>query len=63
MIIALAGLVAVTPLSAAPCRDAKGHFIKCGKSAMTKPAAKAAPAKAKAKAKMCRDAKGHFRKC
>jgi hypothetical protein len=36
-------------LAAAPCKDAKGKFIKCP----TKPA----------KPKTCRDAKGHFMKC
>jgi hypothetical protein len=35
--------------AAAPCRDAKGKFIKC-------PAAASAPAK-------CKDAKGKFAKC
>lgn len=38
---------------AAPCRNAKGKFIKCP------PAAAAAPAKGT----KCRDAKGHFAKC
>ena len=37
------------PSLAAPCRDAKGKFVKCGK-----PAAK--PVK-------CRDARGHYAKC
>jgi hypothetical protein len=39
--------------AAAPCKDAKGKFMKC-------------PAKAVAKAakpKQCRDAKGRFTKC
>ena len=40
--------------AAAPCKDAKGKFMKCP--------AKAAPAKP-AKPKQCRDAKGHFTKC
>lgn len=35
--------------AAAPCKDAKGKFMKC-------------PAKP-AKPKTCRDAKGHFIKC
>ena len=48
----LAGSAA--PAVAAPCKDAKGKFIKCP--------AKVAPKKA-AKPKMCRDAKGHFTKC
>jgi len=40
---------AAGPVSAAPCRDAKGKFIKCPE--------KAAPAK------RCKDAKGKFAKC
>ena len=39
----------ITSASAAPCRDAKGKFIKC--------------APAPAKPKTCRDAKGKFIKC
>lgn len=39
------------PVMAAPCRDAKGHFIKCP----PKPAPKATG--------KCRDAKGRFAKC
>ena len=53
-IIALSalGLVAgsAPSLAGAPCRDAKGKFIKCP----TKPAPKAA---------QCRDSKGKFAKC
>ena len=53
-IIALSafGLVAgPTPaIGAAPCRDAKGKFIKC-------------PTKAVPKATRCKDAKGKFAKC
>jgi len=41
---------AMTPLAAAPCRDAKGKFIKC-------------PEKAPAKKQVCKDAKGKFAKC
>jgi hypothetical protein len=37
-------------IAAAPCRDAKGKFIKC-------------PLKAPAKPVKCRDAKGKFAKC
>jgi hypothetical protein len=37
-------------IAGAPCRDAKGKFIKC-------------PAKAVAKPTRCRDAKGHYAKC
>lgn len=39
-------------LAAAPCRDAKGKFIKC-------PPAASAPAKPT----KCKDAKGKFAKC
>ena len=42
--------------AAAPCKDAKGKFIKCP----TKPAPAPKPA---AKASPCRDAKGKFIKC
>jgi hypothetical protein len=49
MVMALSASSAA--LAAAPCRDAKGKFIKC-------PAA-AAPAKPN----MCKDAKGKFAKC
>jgi len=37
-------------LAAAPCRDAKGKFIKC-------------PTKAPPKPVRCKDAKGKFAKC
>jgi hypothetical protein len=47
--IALASL-SLSSASAAPCRDAKGHFMKCP------PAAKAKPVR-------CKDAKGRFAKC
>jgi hypothetical protein len=40
----------ISPALAAPCRDAKGKFIKC---------ATAAPAKAT----RCKNAKGKFAKC
>ena len=46
--LAAATLLA-TPLDAAPCKDAKGKFIKC-------PPAAAAGAR-------CKDAKGKFVKC
>ena len=52
LIIALSalGLVAGSvPTFAAPCRDAKGKFVKC--------------TKAPAKPTRCRDAKGHYAKC
>lgn len=49
---ALAFVVASTPtVAAAPCRDAKGKFIKCP--------TKAAPAKPT----HCKDAKGKYAKC
>lgn len=45
------GLIAGSaPSVAAPCRDAKGKFIKC-------------PPKAPVKATRCKDAKGKFAKC
>jgi hypothetical protein len=46
------GLIAgsAPSLAAAPCRDAKGKFVKCTKTPAAKPA-------------KCRDAKGHFAKC
>jgi hypothetical protein len=45
------GLIAGSaPSLAAPCRDAKGKFIKC-------------PAKAPVKTTRCRDANGKFAKC
>jgi hypothetical protein len=40
-------LAGSAPALAAPCKDAKGKFIKCPT----------------AKPKMCRNAKGHFAKC
>lgn len=43
------GVVAV-PANAAPCRDAKGKFVKCPDKAPTKPV-------------RCKDAKGKFAKC
>jgi len=57
IIIAFAAAIAVAAVpasvEAAPCKDAKGKFIKCP----PKPAA-AAPKKGP-----CRDAKGKFMKC
>jgi hypothetical protein len=53
LILALSALTFVAgsaPTLAAPCRDAKGKFVKC-------------PAKAPAKPTRCRDAKGKFAKC
>jgi hypothetical protein len=46
---AVSVLAGAAPSFAAPCKDAKGKFIKC-------------PAKP-AKPKVCRNAKGHFAKC
>jgi hypothetical protein len=40
----------VPAIAAAPCRDAKGKFIKC-------------PTKAPVKPTRCRNAKGKFAKC
>ena len=47
-VLLLAGTAA--PTLAAPCRDAKGKFIKC-------------PTTAAAAPKRCKDAKGKFAKC
>jgi hypothetical protein len=46
---AISLLATASPSFAAPCKDAKGKFIKC-------PTVKAKP-------KACRNAKGHFTKC
>lgn len=43
-------LASATPSIAAPCRDAKGKFIKC-------------PAKAPVKATRCKASNGKFAKC
>jgi hypothetical protein len=45
-----------TAVGAVPCRDAKGHFMKCAKVTTTKTTTVTKVAK-------CRDAKGHFAKC
>lgn len=54
LIIALSavGLLAASSpsLAAAPCRDAKGKFVKCTKPAPAKPV-------------RCRDSKGKYAKC
>lgn len=48
--LSLVSLVALpAAANAAPCRDAKGKFVKCPE-----------PAK---KVQRCRDSKGHFAKC
>jgi hypothetical protein len=49
--VATALMIAGGSASAAPCRDAKGKFIKCP------------PKPAPAKGKKCRDAIGKFAKC
>lgn len=48
---AISLLAGTAPALAAPCKDAKGKFVKC-------PVAKVA-----AKPKVCRNAQGHFAKC
>lgn len=50
LIASVALAMTATPALAAPCRDAKGKFIKC---ADKKPA----------KATRCKDTKGKFAKC
>lgn len=53
VILGLAAAVAfasAVPSIAAPCRDAKGKFVKC-------------PDKAPAKKTVCKDTKGKFAKC
>jgi hypothetical protein len=47
---AISLLAGSAPALAAPCKDAKGKFMKC-------------PTAKPAKPKQCRDAKGHFIKC
>lgn len=49
LILATVALTMSVPAMSAPCRDAKGKFVKCP----PKPVAKAP----------CRDSKGHFAKC
>ena len=50
-LLALAAIATlISPLAAAPCRDAKGKFIKCAPAAAAKPT-------------RCKDAKGKFAKC
>lgn len=76
MSVAAIVAIAALPMSAqaAPCKDAKGKFVKCPPAAAAKPAATAAkpsvPAKATpakpapaGKKAACRDAKGRFMKC
>ena len=47
---ALSLVAGSAPALAAPCKDAKGKFVKCPKAHAAKP-------------KVCHDAKGHFTKC
>ena len=76
LMLFVAALALPVAAHAAPCKDAKGKFIKCPPVAAA--AAKPAPAAAKpamaaaakpatkavkAPAKRCRDAKGRFMKC
>lgn len=49
-IVTVALLASAAPSSAAPCRDAKGKFVKC-------------PDKAPVKATRCKAANGKFAKC
>ena len=76
LMLFVAALALPIAAHAAPCKDAKGKFIKCPPvaAAVVKPAPAAAkPAMAaaakpatkavKAPAKRCRDAKGRFMKC
>lgn len=51
MMLAAASIALLsTPALAAPCRDAKGKFIKCATAAPAKPM-------------RCKNAKGRFAKC
>jgi len=56
-----------TPALAAPCKDAKGRFIKCPPAATATSAAKttttAKTMTITTKKAPCRDAKGRFKKC
>lgn len=71
-VIALAAIVALPSVAnAAPCKDAKGKFIKCPPAATaTHAAAATAPrpatthaAATPARKAPCRDARGRFKKC
>jgi hypothetical protein len=73
LLLFVAALALPVAAHAAPCKDAKGKFIKCppaaaapaAKPAMAASAKPAAAAKAHAAGKKapCRDAKGRFAKC
>ena len=71
-LIALAAAMAVASVpmtaEAAPCKDAKGKFVKCPPVAAAKPAAAVKVTTKKVtttttKKAACRDAKGRFTKC
>ena len=57
VLLAVSALAMSQSANAAPCRDAKGKFIKCP------PAAAASAKAATVKKAPCRDAKGKFKKC
>ena len=66
---ALSLVAGSAPALAAPCKDAKGKFIKCP-APVAKAVAKSTVAvaqkstvKTKVSSKQCRDAKGRFAKC
>lgn len=61
-IAALAAFASSAAVQAAPCRDARGHFIKCTAPASA-PRASASHAAAKARRTPCRDAHGRFVRC
>ena len=72
--LAAALAVAAVPMSAdaAPCKDAKGKFIKCPPAPVAKPAVAKVETKKVTATKVtkttvkkapCRDAKGRFTKC
>lgn len=71
--LALAALTLIAmpaSVEAAPCKDAKGKFVKCPPAkpaTAAKPAAsskpKAATTSSAAKVQRCRNAKGQFAKC
>ena len=68
--LAAFAMISTPVMAAAPCKDAKGKFIKCPPKATPTPAATKAPAKVKkddkeavAKTTRCRNAKGQFAKC
>jgi hypothetical protein len=70
LMLFVAALALPVAAHAAPCKDAKGKFIKCPPAAAApaaKPAMAAAAPAAKApaagKKAPCRDAKGRFAKC